>query len=234
MDGAVEESIVDFYSVMIDSGKRKRFAVGFLAESYESELKLCPACGVKWSMPGHDRWFNDKAWNMKMLMSREHYADFTWSDASCVVSEKAQKILMENFNNAVDFGEIEMVSLRDLTESFLKKERRQSGSKAAKMIANDPPQYYRLFLKIGADLDFEKTNIELALDCPECGRKSYVTPGEIIIFGATPHIIESTWQGYDIFYVEGLGTTMFCTERFVEVYNQNKLTGFLFEQVPAV
>ncbi|MDR0321182.1 MAG: hypothetical protein LBI28_06740 [Treponema sp.] len=224
---------MDFFRVMIDFGKRKRFACGCLAEITEYKRTLCPVCGIERVTPNYQQMFKDKKWNMKIFMDREHYADFLSSQIRGIVSEKTKKILIENFNNAVDFGNIEMISFRDLTEQKLQEIRNCYGYAAVKKIPNDPPQYYRLLLKQGAELDFQKTNIELTVDCSKCGRKRYATPGCSYHEG-TPYIIESTWKGYDIFYIEGMGNTVFCTERFIEIYNQNKLTGLEFEKVQTV
>ena len=92
---------------------------------------------------------------------------------------------------------------------------------------------FYLFSPFSTIFPEEPTNIKLAVDCIKCGRKDYATPGSSYHDG-TPHIIESTWKGYDIFYVEGMGNTVFCTEQFIKIYNQNKLSGLEFVTVQAV
>jgi len=225
---------MNFYRVRIDRGKRKHFGCGILVEGCEYIRKTCPQCNIERSIPSLDEWFNDKEWVMKVYMHKDYYSDFTNSSIRPIVSKKAKRMLSEQFIKSADFGDMEMVSLRDLDEPFLKEVRDYSGSKAAKQIANDPPQYHRLLLQVGADLDFQKTNIELAINCPKCSLKKYRTPGFTYVSENTPHIIQSTWKGFDLFHVEGLGNTIFCTERFIEVYNQYKLTGLEFEQVETV
>jgi len=171
-------------------------------------------------------------------MNNDYYADFLASSiiGNGIVSEKAMIVLKENFGNTIDFGNIEMISYRDLDEAFLRKVRDYSGNKAAKQIANDPPQYYRLILNVGASLNLQLTNMELSLDCLKCGRKEYgaVAGSREDWWNNTPHIIESSWKGYDLFHVEGKGNTVFCTERFIEVYKHHALTGLEFEQVLTV
>lgn len=225
-----------FYRVHNDGGKRKKFAVGVLVEDYKSVLKICNQCGNKHWIPDSNEWFNNKNWIAKMYMSREYYSDFAYCSISAcnIISEKAKKILIENIENAVDFGDIQMVSLRDLTPVFLKYLRDRVGSREAKLVANDPPQYYRFLIKHGAELDFQKSNIELSLDCPKCGLKKYRSLGLSYVYTQTPYIIGATWNGNDIFHVEGLGNSVFCTEKFIEIYNENNLTGLDFEQVPVV
>jgi len=226
---------MDFYRVMVSFGKRKLFACGCLAEMINYNRTSCPSCGIEWAMPDHNKLFNDKSWNMKIYMSRDHYADFIASDlpGSGIVSEHAKKILMENFNNTIDFGNIEMISFRNLTDQKLKEIRDDFGYAAVKKIPNDPPQYYRMLLKQGADLDFEKSNIKLILDCHKCGRKNYDRPRDTGT-SSNIYIIESTWKYYDLFHVEGKGNTIFCSERFIDIYDQNKLTGLEFEKVQTV
>jgi len=228
---------MNFYHVTTDCGKRKRFACGCFSELFgEPKLTLCNDCGVEYNRTDYKQMFFDKAWHIGMYMDRDHYADFAYSQFLPIVSERAKFILAVNCNNAVDFGDIKMVSFRDLTKEKLKQIRDWSGYAAAKKIPDDPPPYYRLFLKQGADLDFQKSNIRLAIDCTTCGLKSYDIPyshygpdGSKEIY-----IIESTWKGYDIFYVEGKGYTIFCTEQFIEIYEKNNLTGLEFAQIQAV
>jgi len=225
---------MELYRIAIDWGKRKRFACGCLERVHHTQGVPCVACGEEQYTPDYNHLFENKGWDTKMFLDSGYYADFINSQIKVVVSEKAKKMLTENFGNAVDFGDIEMVSFRDLTTEKAKEIRDYSGSAALKKIPDDPPQYFRLLLKQGADLDFQRTNIELAVDCPKCGLKRYQTPGLTYVGENMPHIIESTWKGCDIFYVEGLGNRMFCTERFVGIYNQNELTGLEFEQVEVV
>jgi len=225
------------FNVDVDWGKRKRFARGCLAEIYDIQRIPCSACGVELYRPCHNQLFADKDWNVKMHMDRSHYADFADLFLRSIILAKIKKILLDNFNNSVDFADIEMISFRDLSPSYIKYYRAQYGSRDAKLIPNDPPQYFRLLLKQGADLDFEKSNVEMILSCSTCGSKKYKHPisdynretNEITY--PPVYIIESSWKGYDIFYVEGKGNTVFCTERFIEVYNQNKLTGLEFRQI---
>jgi len=239
---------MNFYRTMIDFGRRKRFASGCFSEQFsEPKLTRCNDCGEEYNTLNYDQLFADKAWNVGMYMDRGYYADFASSQFRTIVSERAKRILAENFSNAVDFGDIKMVSFKDLTKDKLKEIRDWSGYAAVKKIPNDPPQYYRLLLKQGAELDFEKTNKKLVLDCKKCGRKKYEqvtkyepkwnswdSPNRDPFYGSTPHIIQSTWTGYDTFYAEGMGNTEFCTEQFVDVYNQSKLTGLEFERVQTV
>jgi len=227
---------MNFYDITIDEGRRRKFACGHLEEiiPIKKERRSCPDCSGLLGK-NYFQLFNDKNWNAKMYMDREHYADFMSYLVYPIVSEKAKEVLTENFGDAVDFGDIEMVSYRDLTVEKLKDIRDTFGYPAVKKIPNDPPQLYRLLLKQGADLDFEKSNIKLTLDCLTCGSRVYDTPyfeysaehGKII-FTPTVYIKESTWKGYDIFHVEGYGSTVFCTEKFIEIYNQHKLTGLRF------
>jgi len=222
-----------FYRVSIDVGKRKKFACGCLAEIINYEKSPCPACSIEVVTPNLFEMFEDKAFNIKMHMDRDYYADFMCSQIRDIVSERAKEMLSDNFSNSVDFASIGMVSLRDLSPSFLKYYRDRYGSKEVKRIPDDPPQYHRLLLKQGADLDFKKSNIQLIFECSTCGRKKYDIPyshykddGFALIY-----LIESTWNGRDIFYVEGMGNTVFCTERFIEVYSQHELTGLEFAQI---
>ena len=232
---------MDFFDAITDAGSRKRFAYGCPAGTLDAEWATCPACGEERVTPDYDKLFEDKTWNLKMYMSRDYYADFAILTAPVrrIVSEKAKGILAENFDNAIDFSDIEMVSFRDFTSLEIKKMRDSIGSAALKKIPNDPPQYYRLLLKRqGADLDFKKSNIRLVLDCKRCGCRDYEIPNVKHVDGKLFYpklsIIESTWKGYDIFHVEGYGNTVFCTERFVEVYKQAGLTGLIFEQMITV
>jgi len=228
---------MNFYIVSIDWGKKKRFACGCLEEVFNFNRTICLNCGIEIVAPNNDQLFEDKTWNVKMYMDRCHYADFINSQIRKIVSERAKEVLIDHFNNAVDFADIEMISLRDLTAEKLKAIRDWSGYTAVKKIPNDPPQYFRLLLKQGADLDFEKSNVELVLNCPTCGRKDYKHPiGNFNLETNETtwppiYIIESSWKGYDIFYIEGKGNTVFCTERFFEIYSQNKLTGLEFRQI---
>ena len=222
---------MDIYRADGDIGKRKRFSSGCLIEDCDSKLLHCTECGITWSMPGFGKWFKDKSYNLKIYMSRGHHPDFTGIMGFPIVSTSAKNILVENFNNAVDFGDITMISYRDLSDLKI---RDRYGYASAKQIPNDPPQYHRLFLKLGAEFDFQKTNIELRVDCSKCGRKDYATPGSSYIRDGVTYIIGSTWKGFDIFNIQAFGNKLFCTGKFVEIYTQNKLTGLEFEKVPIV
>jgi len=228
---------MNFYTVNIDLGKRKRFACGCFSELFcEPILTLCSKCGEEYSNTDYDKMFADKAWHVGMYMDRDYYADFASSQFRPIVSAKAKRILAENCSNATDFGDIKMVSFRDLTREKLKQIRDWAGYADTKKIPNDPPQYYRLLLKQGAELDFQKSNIKLTIDCTTCGRKNYDIPYSHYGPNGSEqiYIIESTWVGYDIFYAEGKGNTLFCTERFIEIYEKNKLSGLRFEKIQTV
>jgi len=227
---------MNFYYVTTDEGKRKKFAVGGLKEVYRYERTICPTCKGQCVTPDYYQLFNYKTWNLKMYMSRDHYADFMSTEyLQLIISEKAKKVLTENFGDAVDFGDIEMVSHRDLSAEKLKEIRDAQGYAYAKKIPNDPPQFYRLFLKRDAAIDFEKSGYKLVVDCPTCGYKFYEQPifeysvelGKIT-YTPTVYIIESTWKGCDIFRAEGEGLAIFCTDKFKEAYDQHKLTGLIF------
>ena len=235
---------MNYYHVSVDLGKRKRFSWGDHKELINFKRIVCTICGYGQLITADpnqkdpkdpDLKFDDKAWNMEIYMHRNHFADFALLGIRTIVSEKARTVLLENFNNAVDFGDLKMISLRDFTEQEKKELRGRIGSAWVNRIANDPPQYFRLLLKQGMDLDFKKSKVKLVLDCPECGCKFYKEPRIKLIRKEisfpTRYLIESTWKGYDIFYAEGRGFTMFCTERFIEAYEQAELTGLLFDQI---
>jgi len=225
---------MEFYRVIVDAGKRKRYACGCFTEITEYKRRACAVCGKERVTPNYDKMFEDKAWNMKLLLDRNYYADFIFSQVRGIVSEKAKKVLSENFSNAVDFGDIEMVSQRDIPSSFLKYYRGMCGSKNTKLIVNDPPQYYRLLLKKGAVLDFIRSGVKKVSSCKVCDYVEYDIPFELIGDSSRIYITGSTWEHYDLFNVEGMGNTMFCTERFISVYNVNNLTGLMFQPIQSV
>ena len=225
---------MNFYKARNDLGKRKRFSRGVIVGEFESTLTRCSECGITWSMPGFGRWFNDMTYNLRIYMDRDHHPDFSGVSGYPIVSTAAKTMLAETFSNAVDFCDIEMVPAESLPEELKKEIRTRNGSRELKNISNTPPQYHRLLLKHGIEADYQKSNIELAVDCAMCGFKRYVTTGSSYIRDEPMYLIESTWKGYGVFNVECRGNHLFCTEKFVETYKQNKLTGLEFEQVQLV
>lgn len=161
-------------------------------------------------------------------MSNDFYPDFLWYFIDHI-SGKAKNVLETERITGYQLEKAHIVSVNDLTD-MQKRELRHDGFKVNK-IPPDPPEYYKLHVSLGAEFH-EKSNIILVESCDECGYEKYITKGKDWVESSDGIILrKDSLNGSDLFLAKGYGFSVYCTERFVEVYNKHELTGLLFREI---
>lgn len=209
-----------YYYLSTDEGKRKKFAYGI--GDFPSEKISCDVCGRNYSRS----LVTKRNLPYEMYLSNGYYPDFLW-EYYRFISERAKQILFEEKVTGYILEGVTMRSFSDLSVEEIKELKRDRFK--VDRIPLNPPQYYRLFIKYIAKMHKE-SNYILLESCDACGYTHYgtkVREDERII------IDESTLNGDDFFLLEGRGSVIYCTERFVDIYNKHNLTGLDFDEVEA-
>jgi len=103
-----------------------------------------------------------------------------------------------------------------------------------KKIPLDPARFYKMHVSLEA-VYHKNSNIILLENCDQCGYERYVTIGKEWVDSEQPCILSAdSLNGRDLFLAKGYGVSIFCSQRFVDVYNKYKLTGLLFEPVQVI
>lgn len=220
-----KEALMEIYAISVDEGRKKKFSFGIIIGQYPSKIINCRSCGRAWKkdlLLEHDI-------SIKILLSNENYPDFLGVMHHVLVSKVAMEVINNENLTGYVLKRIKPMSVNDLL-SDEKKILRQEGYKVNNFSSN-PPIYFRMFIDEGAMLHSE-SNVHLIEKCIDCGFQSYATVGENYVDPFQPIIIDkSSWNGQDLFLIKELGARIFCTEKFVEIYEKYKLSGLVFEKV---
>jgi predicted Zn-ribbon and HTH transcriptional regulator len=217
-----------FYRLSTDEGKKKKYAFGILISDYPSKTIKCPSCHREW----RKELLLEKETNLTICLSNSYYADFSGVVYHTLISEKAKDIFYDTQIKGYTLGEMEILKKEEVPQETIK-ELRDEGYKV-KNISDNPPRYYRLFVEIGARLH-PKSEVIPNGYCKDCGYEDYVTKGEDYVDPFHPlYIKHDSWNGNDLFMVKELGGAIFCSQRFVDIYTETKLTGLLFKCVPGL
>lgn len=218
-----------FYEVIEDEGRRKRYTSAYVLGTFEKPIGICPRCGreIEKSKNAYSK--------NAIALIRENYADFIpYYISYGIVSARFKEIAEKEKLIGLTFMKADIISSADLSADDIR-ELRIDGIPLKNVVAN-PPEYYKMDIEQGA-VYHEKSKIIIKTSCDECGIKIYATEGQMWIAPREeyPIIIDAkSLKGYDMFYAEGYGLTVFCTERFYEVYQQNKLTGLKFVPIEVI
>jgi hypothetical protein len=88
-------------------------------------------------------------------------------------------------------------------------------------LSNHDTNYSELII-IGRTKGYpERVRLSIDADCSECGRRTYAPPRDVFV------IPEDTWDGSDIFAVEGIGEYV-VTDEFRQVVEEHGHTGVDF------
>ena len=88
----------------------------------------------------------------------------------------------------------------------------------------EAPLYFYVTGEFGAKLDFQGSGYGIKSICPTCGHVKTdpaSTPSKY-------QLIEGSWNGADIFYTDLSRTTIFCSERILELARSHRWTNFRF------
>ncbi len=101
-----KEEKMNFYSISIDEGNRKKYAFGILLSKYSTVIN-CNSCGREW----HETNLLNKEAELTICLSNSYFADFT--DVVVfqrLISEKAKEILLNYQITGVSYGNINILS----------------------------------------------------------------------------------------------------------------------------
>lgn len=215
-----------YYRLLTDEGNKKKFAYAIGLSDWPERLISCNVCKRKWKKS----LMHEFGTNVLVALSNDNYPDFLWFFIRHV-SEKAKNVMETEGITGFKLENAQVLSVDELTD-IQKKELRYDGFKIKK-IPKDPPKYYKLHVSIGANYH-EKSGIILRDSCSECGYEKYVTKGKDWVESEPTVIQKDSIKGYDLFMAKGYGQTIFCTEKFADVYIKHSLTGLLFDEVEVI
>ncbi len=213
---------MSFYKLYIEEGKKKKYATGILITDYISKIINCDLCGRTRKIAA----LLDKDSDLQIALTNSYFADFFNVEYHTIVSEKAKEVLILENIQGYELGVLKIVSKSEILSKKIK-DLRDSGYKV-KDISDDPPIYYRLFVQVGAELH-EESNIVLVEECNSCDYHKYM-PKDNDYFHPN-YIKVDSWNGNDIFRVKESSSAIYCSERFVEIYNKHKLSGLRFKEI---
>jgi len=164
-----------------------------------SEGQICPSCNLGTSIltpPLQIEWEPDS----------DLIADFSWCGYTAIVKEPA-RCLLESFDIDCEFSEIKVLP---------------PSNKTNRKIVAFPyigPTLYWLRPKLLVDLDIEKSDTPLLIDCPICGQKKYKFKTSNLVAK------KQSWNSPKIFHLRQFqkNRTIYVTE---EMMNNMKHEGF--------
>ena len=210
------------YKISTDEGKRKKYAYAVCERGTYLRRVECPNCGMWVENFSHKFGINES-----VALTNEYYPDFMYYTIN-LISEKAKEALEKEKITGWEPELINILSAEELTKEE-KRDLREGGVNIKRVPIN-PPVYYKLHVSIGADYH-EKSGIEFGEKCNICGRQKR-TVSEAVGGMIAPRILKKeSLNGNDLFRSIGYGNTVFCTERFKEVYEEYGLTGLEFDDV---
>ncbi|MPW26724.1 hypothetical protein GC105_13100 [Alkalibaculum sp. M08DMB] len=217
---------MNFYRIYTDEGKRKKYSYGIIMNDNEFKKVECPVCNRTWEYDP----LLDSDNKLKVVLGNSNYADFIMALYFELISQKSLNILLKENTTGWTYEEINTMSKEELTDEQVKDFKEEYGIKALKSIPNNPPIYYKILAKKTAKLH-PRSRVILIGKCDVCGYEEYDKEGS---YFDPDYIEKDSWNGDDIFGVKEYGTTMFCSERFVEIYHKHSLTGLGFDRIEAI
>lgn len=214
---------MNFYRLSTNEGKKKKYAFGILISDYPSRIIKCLSCHREW----RDDLLLEKETNLTICLSNIHYADFIDVVYHTLISAKARETFCNKQIKGYSLGNIIIQKKEEVQQETII-ELRNDGYKVQN-ISDNPPKYYRLFVEIGAELHPE-SEVILTGKCNDCDFEEYITKGEDYVDPFHPlYIKDDSWNGNDLFMVKELRGAIFCSQRFVDIYTEARLTGLLFD-----
>lgn len=217
-----------FYRLIVEAGKRKKYAWAFPPFETDDILVECDYCGRKWNNC-EDGFLNNRTY--PITFSNNYFPDYLCCQAIRLVSQRMKEIIENSGVQTAKFAEMPVVGKSEFTKEKLK-ELRDDGYNINKL-HDEKPIYYRLGTDVGAVLHRDSNVVwvdEGENVCKHCGygvgyqQKDYFAP-EYIQFGS--------WNGNDLFKVREFGGAFYCTEKFRLLCENANFTGIEFEKVEA-
>lgn len=214
-----------FFRISSDSGKRKGHAYGIIMGEYSVEMVHCSICGNTWRK---DLLFSKDS-EITITLSNHHYADFLLVVHQLLVSERALKVLNACGITGFDVKPAHLLGSNQFSPD-IKKELSDAGYRINSIPETLPPMY-RWFINGQVELE-PHSGIVLLEHCDSCGYRKFASRDMEYVDLSQPIILDyDSWSGHDLCKAEGLGQTLLCSERFVEVYKDNRLTGLSFKDL---
>lgn len=219
---------MEFYALSIDEGQRKKFAYGVLVDDYPNEEVICTHCGREWDK---DLLIHDDI-ALEIVLSNNYYSDFLGVIYHVLISDKVYNLLKNEKVTGFHLKDVVIKSVLDLSSEKLKELSKRGY--IVKKFSHEKPLYYRLLVDGNAQAH-KNSEVILTEFCEICGFELYTTIGKSYIDPFHPIYIDmQTWNGDDLFLVKELGSRIFCTEKFKNIYNNNNLSGLIFDKVKSI
>ena len=216
---------MDFYEIRVDEGKRKKYAQGLLLSGFNLKEIFCNTCKRLW----HEYPSLEETMHLNIAFSNDYYPEFLNTSFNTLVSEKAKDVLSIEKISGYRLEEIEPISRDNIPESVIIKLKECCGAKI-NMIPNNPPMFHRLIVERSAELHLS-SNVVLRERCETCGYENYEKIGDVF---APEYIKRDTWNGNDLFMVKQFYAVIYCTERFVNIYDKYSLKGLEFKKTESL
>ncbi|MCD9024486.1 hypothetical protein [Cohnella silvisoli] len=214
-----------FYEISSDNRKKGEWAYGIIIGDYPKVMIDCSVCGRNWRKEK----LLDKNSDITVALVNDNFADFADVIYHKLIKSEALELLQNNEIKGISAGHINIMLHDELSLDALQTLKKK-GCKI-NLISDSVPQYYRLFANVGISLH-ERSEIELLDFCDACGYKKFITPNLSYLDPSAPiYFARETWNGDDLFMTEELGASLFCSEKFVQVYKENNLTGLKFSKI---
>ncbi|WP_166243403.1 hypothetical protein [Paenibacillus turpanensis] len=215
-----------FYKINIDEGKRKKYAQGIPLVKPLEENICCSVCRRQWRRA---HYLENP--NFVMALSNQNFPDFLWFLHYKIISENALEVLMQKVVRNLLFKEISIVSVNDLSEAQVK-DLRFRGENVKKLALN-PPKYYTVIVEEGAEL--HKESGVYVEECDSCKYLKVHSYGMDFLHPSQKlYLHKRSWNGEDLFTLKYFPATLYCTENFLKLYNEYRLTGLNFSEIDVI
>ena len=221
---------MNFYYIVTDAGRRKRYTWSFPAYGYPGEAVSCEKCKRRWI--SYDKLYEENT-PFPIVFVGDYFSDFLSCEGLKLVNENVKKTFEEKGIKSPFFSRMSVVTKNDMTKEQYRDYARRKGYDIARKFHNEQPVYYWLGAK--TDAKYHKDSNVILIDsgndvCKHCGygvryaSKNYSDPDYIDL---------SSWGGNDIFRVTGLGVGLYCTEKVKKLCEEHGFTGVSFVEIEA-
>lgn len=216
-----------FYWLLTDEGKKRKYAWAYPIDGLPSETIECTVCKRTWQNSQKSRELNRP---FPIVLTNNVFPDFMSCQGESLISQRALDFLEKQGLDVSKLHKMPIVGCSELTKEQ-KRSLREDGVNVKKL-HDEKPTYYRLTAEKGACLHSDSNVVWVDSGekvCKACGfgvgykQKNWDDP---------IYIQKNTWNGRALFKVkEFSGPVFFCSEQFKNGWEEEGLTGLLFEEV---
>ncbi len=218
-----------FYGITPIIERKNKHAEGMVINNMMYKEINCNVCQNDWRRELFDK-EKDK---YQLIVSNDRFPDFLCSMPNFFLREDTVHLLEQYGLTGYHLKETETIPLSRIPEDILQDLKNVYGTKDVKKISNHPPKYF-LFIADGQVKLHEKSNLSV-FRCEACGYTKVLTSDNKFVMNDHELLLDvSSWQGEDFFSVDYFPSAYYTTEKFYQIYQEQKLSGLQFTEIQTI